>query len=342
MRRVVLYDIEQLRVEDVASHRPAPDEVKVAVEACGICGSDLHMFRGRHPVLKPPLEMGHEFVGRVIEVGADVTTLSHGDRVVAMAARGCGDCPACLAGDTNQCNALVVIGGDFSGGLSEEVVLPADQFVAVPTWLDTEGAALIEVAAVAVHTIRRHGPIDGRSCLVLGAGPVGLLLVRLLKAFGAGPVIVSDVSARRRELAAVSGADQIVNLNTESDVERLATAYPYGVDSAFDCAGRQQTLQQALQLTRRGGSVLLTAIFERDCIVPMLLVQRAERKLIGVHLYRREDFETVIRLLEDGQLDLSGIVTHQFRLEDTEDAFRLLLSSETPVGKALIRMERTS
>jgi L-iditol 2-dehydrogenase len=338
MQRALLSAIEQLEIERVEGRAPSVGELRVAVDACGVCGSDLHMYLGEHPVLRPPLVMGHEFVGRVADVGAGVLTWRPGDRVVGMAGRGCGTCLACRDGHYNWCEQLQVIGGHVPGALAEEIVLPADQFVAVSDAIPEDQATLIEVGAVGMHTINRYGSVAGRACLVLGAGPVGLVVTRLLHALGAGPIVVTDVSATRRGLAERCGADLVVDPTAEGAEEQIRGCVGRGADVAFDCAGREATLQQALRLTRRGAAIVLTAIFPEFCQIPMAQLQRAERTLIGVQMYHRSDFETVIGLLERGQLDLSGIVTHEFPLAQVAEAFALLHSRDAPAGKVLIRM----
>jgi len=340
MQRALLSAIKQIEIEEIPSQAVAAGEARVSIAACGICGSDLHMYDGSHPVLRPPLVMGHEFVGRVAEVGAGVTDLKPGDRVIGMAGRGCGECEACKEGHYNWCEQLKVIGGHIPGALAEELVLPAEQFLVIPEWIPDDQATLIEVGAVGMHTIQRYGDVEGKSCLVLGAGPVGLVLVACLKAKGAGPVVVSDISAARRELAHARGADIVFDPREDGAEEKIKAAFPRGLDVAFDCAGREATLLTALRLTRRGASIILTAIFPATCTIPMAQVQRAERQLIGVQMYQREDFETTIRLLEEKKLDLSGIVTHELPLQQTAEAFHLLESPDAAAGKVLIRIQR--
>lgn len=338
MQRALLSAVEQIEIEEVDVPPPAPGEVRVAVSACGICGSDLHMYRGDHPVLRPPLVMGHEFVGRVEEVGEGVSGLKLGDRVIGMAGRGCGECEACQEGHYNWCEQLKVIGGHIPGALAEEIVLPEEQFLTIPDWIPDDQATLIEIGAVAMHTVSRYGDVQGKSCLLLGAGPVGLVLVRTLKALGAGPIVVSDISATRRELAQVSGADLVIDPREDGAEDRVKAAYPRGLDVAFDCAGREETLLLALRLTRRGASIVLTAIFPQFCQIPMAQVQRAERQLIGVQMYQRVDFEKTIDLMEQHRLDLSGIVTHELPLQQTAEAFRMLESPDAAAGKVLVRV----
>jgi L-iditol 2-dehydrogenase len=341
MQRALLSAIKQIEIEEVPSQAPAAGEARVAIAACGICGSDLHMYDGSHPVLKPPLVMGHEFVGRVVEVGAGVTDLKPGDRVIGMAGRGCGECEACKEGHYNWCEQLKVIGGHIPGALAEELTLPAEQFLVIPEWIPDDQATLIEVGAVGMHTINRHpGSVEGKSCLVLGAGPVGLVLVACLKAIGAGPVVVSDISAARRELAHAAGADIVFDPREEGAETQIQAKFPRGLDAAFDCAGREASLLTALRLTRRGAAIVLTAIFQPTVTIPMAQVQRAERQLIGVQMYQREDFENTIRLLEEKKLDLSGIVTHELPLAQTAEAFHLLESPDAAAGKVLIRVQQ--
>jgi L-iditol 2-dehydrogenase len=341
MQRALLSDIKKIEIEDVPSQSVSAGEARVAIDACGICGSDLHMYDGSHPTLKPPLVMGHEFVGRVTEVGAGVTDLKSGDRVIGMAGRGCGECEACKEDQYNWCEQLKVIGGHIPGALAEELVLPAEQFLKIPEWIPDDQATLIEVGAVGMHTINRHpGSIEGKSCLVLGAGPVGLVLVACLKAMGSGPVVVSDISAARRELAHAAGADIVFDPREEGVEEKIKAQFTRGLDAAFDCAGREASLLTALRLTRRGAAIVLTAIFQPMVTIPMVQVQRAERQLIGVQMYKREDFEKTIELLEQKKLDLSGIVTHELPLAQTADAFHLLESADAAAGKVVIRVQK--
>ena len=339
MQRALLSAIEQIEIETVESKAPAAGEARVAIDACGICGSDLHMYDGSHPTLRPPLVMGHEFVGHVMDVGAGVTDFTAGDRVIGMAGRGCGECEACKEGHYNWCEQLKVIGGHIPGALAQELVLPAEQFLKIPDWIPDDQASLIEVAAVGMHTINRSGDVAGKSCLVLGAGPVGLVLVACLKALGAGPVVVSDISAARRELAHAKGADIVIDPREEGAEDAVKAKFPRGLDVAFDCAGREASLLTARRLTRRGAKVILTAIFPATVTLPMVQVQRAERELIGVQMYQREDFEKTIQLLEEKKLDLGGIVTHELPLQQTADAFHLLQSADAAAGKVLIRVK---
>jgi L-iditol 2-dehydrogenase len=340
MQRALLSAVEQIEIEEIDSRQPAPGEARVAVAACGICGSDLHMYRGDHPVLRPPLVMGHEFVGRVVDVGEGVTDLKAGDRVIGMGGRGCGTCEACQEGHYNWCEQLKVIGGHMPGALAEEIVLPSDQYVKIPDWIPDDQATLVEIGAVAMHTINRYGDVAGKSCLILGAGPVGLVVTRVAKALGAGPIVVSDISATRRELAHASGADLVIDPREEGAEERVKAQFPRGLDVAFDCAGREETLNLALRLTRRGASIVLTAIFQQFCQIPMALVQRAERQLIGVQMYHRPDFEKTIELMEQRKLDLSGIVTHELPLSQTAEAFKMLESPDAAAGKVVVRVSR--
>ncbi|MFN8526892.1 MAG: alcohol dehydrogenase catalytic domain-containing protein [Chloroflexota bacterium] len=344
MKRALLSAVETIQIEDVPTAHPAAGEVRVAIDACGICGSDLHMYHGDHPVLRPPLVMGHEFVGRVVEVGPGARELRVGDRVIGMAGRGCNECEACLEGNYNWCEQLKVIGGHIPGALAEELTLPAEQFLTIAESIPVDQASLIELGAVAMHTINRYGDnrydeVGGKNVLVLGAGPVGLVLTRVLRALGAAKIVASDVSATRREMAQASGADLVIDPRVEGAEDQVRAMFPRGLDVAFDCAGREASLLSALRLTRRGAAIVLTAIFPPECTIPMAQVQRAERRLIGVQMYQRSDFEMTIKLMEEGRLDLSGIVTHEVPLARTAEAFRLLASPDAAAGKVLIRVQ---
>jgi L-iditol 2-dehydrogenase len=339
MRRAMLAGPEDIRLEDVPTPVPGAGEVRVRVGACGLCGSDLHIYRGRHPVLRPPVVMGHEFVGRVTALGEGVAAggLALGQRVVAIAGRGCGRCAACRAGAFRLCPDLRVVGGHLAGGLADEVVLPADQFVPVPRSLAVADAALVEVAAVARHAVRRVGGVRRRRVAVLGAGPLGVVLTKVARVLGARSVIASDVDPARRALALAAGADAVVDAATAAPGEAWRELGPDGFDVAFDCAGRPETLVQGLEATRRGGTVAMVAIFPSQVTVPTLLVQRHERRLVGVQMYERGDFAWVVARLVAGDLRLADVVTDRIPLERVVEAFRLLATGRAR-GKILVDM----
>lgn len=341
MKHAMLYDIQKLRLEETEKPIPEENQVLVEVWACGICGSDLHIFKGDHSVIRPPAVMGHEFSGRVAAVGEKVRNFSIGDIVAGIPGVGCGNCGYCREGNFNQCRDLKVIGGHIPGAFAQFIVMPENKLVKVPERFSPTEGAMIESVAVAVHSIHRMGEVEGKTFAVLGAGPIGNLTVQVLKAFGARTVIASDPLETRRIQAKQMGADEAIDPLGEDLEERIHQALPGedGVDGAFDCAGLEQTLIQALTVTKNGGKIVLTSIFGKNPSVPMRLLQRGERQLIGTQMYVRSDFDIAAKLIDEKKVRVDELVTHRFPLERITDAFQLALSQSGEVGKIIVSMK---
>ena len=338
MKRALLHDIGKLRLEDADTPVPEARQVLVEVWACGICGSDLHIFHGDHPVIRPPAVMGHEFCGRVAAVGEQVRRFFPGDVAAGIPGVGCGDCAYCREGFFNRCRDLKVIGGHYPGAFAEYVLVPEDNLVKVPDSFTPIEGAMMESVAVAVHAVHRMGEVAGKTFLVLGAGPIGNLTVQVLKAFGARTVIASDPLEYRRFLAKRMGADEVVDPVREDLETRIRQMLPDedGLDGAFDCAGLEQTLTQALTVTKNGAKIVLTAIFGINPTIPMRLLQRGERQLIGVQMYVKSDFDVAVQLMEAKKVRVLDLVTRSFPLERIDEAFQAASGRSGGEGKIIV------
>jgi len=341
VKRAMLYDVQKLRLEEAETPVPEAHQVLVEVWACGICGSDLHIFEGDHPAIRPPAVMGHEFCGRVAAVGAAVRQFAPGDVVAGIPGVGCGNCDYCREGNRNRCRSLKVIGGHLPGAFAEYVIVPEDNLVSVPEGFSPVEGAMIESTAVAVHSVHRMGEIAGKTFLVLGAGPIGNLTIQVLKAYGARAVIASDPAEYRRVLAKRVGADVVIDPVNEDLEARIRQALPGedGVDGAFDCAGLQLTLHQALTVTKNGGKVVITAVFGKDPTIPMNLVQRGEREIIGTQQYLKSDFDVAVRLMAEKKVQVTDMVTRSYPLDRIEEAFQAAVSRSGGDGKIVIVMK---
>lgn len=337
VKQAVLTEPCKFTVIETEPKQPGSKEVLIRTRACGICGSDIHMFEGHHPVLKPPLVMGHEFSGTIEAVGTEVTEFSVGDYVLLIPGQGCGECPACLTGYFNRCRHLKVIGGHIPGGFSEFVTVEARQVLKIPESFPPEEAAMVEVTSVAVHSVERFGNVEGKDVIVYGAGPIGISTLQVLKAFGARTVIVSDVAKGRLDLAKELGADIVLN-PLETDIKKfvLENVNQEGIDGAIDCAGQEATLKSALEVTANGARIILTAIFGTNLTIPILLLQRGERELAGVQMYVRKDFETAAKLIAEGKVNAKALITHKFPLAQIQEAFRTAMDRTKPVGKVVV------
>ncbi|KAL9611927.1 MAG: hypothetical protein Q9167_003450 [Letrouitia subvulpina] len=314
MKALRFYGQRDLRIEDVEIPKCGKNQVKVKPAYVGICGTDLHEYIGGaniipttpHPITneKVPLTLGHEFSGVIEEVGEDVSDVKIGDRVVVQPIIYDGTCGACRDGYINCCdnNGFVGLSG-WGGGLSEHVVVPRKAVYAVPEKVPLEVAALVEPLAVAWHAVNISPFKKGDSVLVLGGGPIGLAVVQSLKARGAEMIIVSEVSPRRKEFAKQFGASHVLDPTKDDIVARVRDICGgSGANVAFDAAGVQAGLDQAILAIRARGTLVNIAVWEKAATLhPNSLVFR-ERSYMGVATYVEGDFQDVLNAIATGKI----------------------------------------
>ncbi|MDQ0391142.1 zinc-dependent alcohol dehydrogenase [Labrys monachus] len=336
MKAVRLHGPGDLRVEEIAAPgAPEPGWVTIAVEAAGICGSDLHNFRTGQWISRSPSTAGHELAGLVTALGAGVDGFSVGDRVVADSRFWCGECERCRAGRRHLCLSLGFVGEVCDGGFAEACVLPARLLHAVDPSVDARIAAMAEPLAVALHAVRRL-PKTGGFVLVAGCGPIGGLVALLLSRSFDGTVLVADRNQARRALVArVTGARPV-------ELERDALAAATGgapVFAAVEATGSVAVLGEMLDIVEPGGAIALVGIFHgRLDLDPNRLVER-EIAVLGCHAFEDELAEAVAGL---GELSasLSELVDREIGLDEVPAAYDRLLAGEATGLKTIIRMPR--
>ncbi len=263
MKALLLSDYSRLDVVDVPMPRPGPDEVLVKVEACGICGSDVHGYDGSSGRRIPPLVMGHEASGTVAATGADVKDLKEGQPVTFDSTIYCGACKFCLSGEANLCEHRQVLGvstPDFKrqGAFAEYVLVPRRVIYNLPESLGFPEAAMVEPLSVAVHAVRLSELPEHATALVVGAGMIGLLVVQALRAAGCSSILVSDIDDSRLQLATDLGATATINAKS-ADVPAEVKQHTngIGVDVALEAVGSTPTVKTAIDSVRKGGTVTL-------------------------------------------------------------------------------------
>ncbi len=332
------------RVTEQPAPQPGPGEVQARVVAVGVCGSDLHHFRhgnvGEIPCTYP-MVLGHEPVGIVTRSGLGVTGWSPGDRVALEPAIYCYHCEYCLSGRHNICARLRFMSqpGD-PGFFRDYVTLPAANLLPLPPELDFSYATLFEPLAVILHSMKFIAIQPGEGAAVFGAGPIGLLTIALLKLTGARRIWAVEPVAHRREMALKLGADAALdpaNADPVREIERETGGR--GVDVAVDCAAQGPSMNQALEVARYGGRVVITGIpVEPQVPLNFHVMRRKELVLYNVRRSNRES-ETALELLrERGEL-FAGIVTHERPLEQIQEGFGMLDRYADGVGKLVFRLE---
>ncbi|MBB3289073.1 MULTISPECIES: 2,3-butanediol dehydrogenase [unclassified Rhizobium] len=320
----VWHKARDVRIE--RRERPAlsTGQVRLRVSLCGICGSDMHEYldgphaipvKAPHPIsgAAAPLVIGHEFTGTVIEAGND-SGFKAGQRVAVEPEYRCGVCAACRRGDYNLCESMGFAGLMGPGGMAEEAVLPGYMLHPLPDTVSDRQAAVLEPAAVALHALRRAGLTAGQSVAVIGAGPIGLLLVQLATVAGARRIVVSDVSEPRLARALALGATETVNSATGS-----LPAAAAGVDIAFEAVGLQAALDDAIGAVRKGGKVVLVGLFGAPARLDAFDIVNREVEVIPSCGYRHV-YPDLIGMVAAGIVDPSLIVTREIRLEDAVTA----------------------
>jgi L-iditol 2-dehydrogenase len=319
----------RIAVESRELAAPAGDEAIVRVAECGLCGSDLKLYSGRHPKLQPPLVLGHEFHGTV-EAGARA-----GERVAVFPPVGCGQCHNCRRGEPHICAQMTFVGGERQGGLSDLVTVPADNLLPMHPDVPADRRVFVEPLAVGVHAARRGSVGPDEEVLILGAGPIGLFTALALRHQGVERIVLADLAADRLALAERLGAGRTVDAGAAEDFVRDAVR-PEGVDVAFDCVGGQATATTALGLTRNGGRAVLVGIAPRELTLDGVVLQRGERAVVGVQMYTRDDFRTAMEMLAAGALPEGEALTRRFGLDDVAAAFAELEAGRRDVLKLVV------
>jgi threonine dehydrogenase-like Zn-dependent dehydrogenase len=335
MRRVVVHS-DHIEVEtDAVVPRPRPHEALVRSVVSGVCGSDTHAAHGRHPFIPIPYHPGHEVVGVIESVGSDVEGFAAGTRVTVEPDLPCWTCKMCRTGRQNLCENLLFFGcGWEQGGMADWFTVAADRLHVVPDDLDDTTAALIEPLSTPVHAVRlagdAHGAglagVRGRAVAVLGAGTIGLLVLAVLRAHGAGRVVVTDVMASKRDTALALGADAAVDAAAPDAADQVRAALGESADIVVDCVAIEPTVRQAIAIASKGGTVVVVGVPAADVNVPLALVQDHQIRIQGSATYLPQDYTESIRLLQSAAVRSSDIVTATRSMEQVAEAFDLSAS----------------
>ncbi len=313
-------------------------DVLLRVKASGICGGDIHLYRGKHPLASLPMAIGHEISGEVIEIGKFVSRVSLGDRVAVEPVIPCGACYFCLRGEYHLCQDIRYQYNAGQGGFTPYFVVSERWVHPLPDFLSYEEGALFEPLAVAVHGARRSSPGLGHSAAIFGAGGIGLFLLQVLKAAGCAPVIVIDLLEHRLETALTLGADLVINAFREDPVKKIFEATGnLGADRSFEAVGLEKTLQQSAFSLKKGGICVLIGLFEDLSGVrfPINLFAQREIEVRGCRGYCW-DFQVALDLVKSGKVKLKPLISHRLPLSDLPRAFEILQDPKTRANKVIM------
>lgn len=326
--------------EEVERPKPKPGEVLVKIINIGICGSDIHVYHGKHPFTSYPVTQGHEVSGEIAELGGDVSGLRVGQKVTIQPQVVCGRCYPCRHGKYNLCEELKVMGFQTTGTASEFFAVDAAKVTALPDEVGFVAGAMIEPLAVAVHAIRQAGDVKGKKVVVLGAGPIGNLVAQTAKAMGAADVMITDISDWRLQKAKECGIGITVNTKVEDLGEAIATHFePDKADIIYDCAGNNVTMGQAIKYARKGSVIILVAVFAGMAEVDLAVANDHELCINSTMMYRNEDYIGAILLVQQKKISLEPLVTKHFAFADYKKAYEFIDANQETTMKVMIDVQ---
>jgi L-iditol 2-dehydrogenase len=341
MKALVLTKYRNLELQELPCPVPGADEVLIRVEACGICGSDVHGYDGSTGRRIPPLVMGHEAAGVIADLGPSVTGFHIGQRVTFDSTLSCGHCFFCTRGQINLCDARQVLGvscGDYrrSGAFAEFVCVPSRILYPLPDALSFEKAALIEAISVAVHAVDITPIRLSDTAVVVGTGMIGLLTLQAAKLAGCQHVIAVDVDAGRLQVARSLGATQVVQAGQQDvGVAIKELTSNRGADVTFECVGTTTTVLSSIESTRKGGTVTLVGNIAPKIEIPLQAVVTRQLRLQGSCASSGE-IPACIDLLSSGKIDVSPMLSAFAPLEEGPSWFERLYSHEAGLMKVVL------
>lgn len=331
---------KEIIFREVPTPVPADNEVLVKIMRIGVCGSDIHVYHGKHPFAKYPITQGHEVSGRIEKLGATVTGLQVGQKVTIEPQVFCGKCYPCTHGKYNLCEELKVMGFQTTGTASEYFAVDASKVTPIPQTMTYNEGAMIEPLAVTVHAVKQYGSVEGQKVAILGAGPIGILLAQSAKAMGAAQVLITDVSDYRLELAKSCGADFAINTRERDFGEALVECFgPDKADVIYDCAGNNITINQAIRCARKGSVIILVAVFADMGQADLAVLNDHELDLNTTMMYRHEDYVDAIRLVSEGKIHLKPLMSKHFAFQDYLEAYRYIDANGEKTMKVLIDVD---
>jgi (R,R)-butanediol dehydrogenase/meso-butanediol dehydrogenase/diacetyl reductase len=348
MKAAVWHKKGDIRIEDIADPKPAAEQVKVKIKVCGICGSDLHEYREGpfiipsrpHPLTKReggPVILGHEFSAEVTELGERASRFKPGDRVVVNPLIYCGECHYCKLSQHIMCTKLGTYGFAADGAFAEYGVFHEYSLIRLPDTVTDDMGAFVEPLAVAVHAVKRSRMKIGASVAIVGAGPIGLLVMQACRAAGAGQVFVVEPMEARRDMAARTGATAVFD-PTDADPGKEIAKLTDGLraDMAFDCVGNQSAFDTALKVTGRRGVICVVGLALKPIQVPFMRLWGHEKEITFSSGYE-DEFPAAISYLADGRVKVEELISERIPLEDlVEKGLERLLQESDKYIKILV------
>lgn len=344
MKKMVLTGIRQMEMIDAPEPALTSDtDVLIGMSVVGVCGSDVHYYvdgKIGTQIVKYPFAVGHECAGVVEAVGSAVDRVEPGDRVAIEPAMSCWKCDQCRAGRPHTCRELRFLGcpGQAEGCLAEKIVMPQECCFKISDDTTFEQAALSEPLAIGVYAVKRSIPMKGARIGILGCGPIGLSALMPAKAAGAEKILVTDKIDERLAVAREMGADWTGNPDEEDVVTAVEEREPLLLDAVFECCGQQEALDQAIDMLKPGGKLMIVGIPRLARV--SFVVEKMRRKEICVQNVRRQVdcVRPSLDMIANGDINVNPLATHRFAFEESKKAFDLVDAYADGVVKAMIHV----
>lgn len=340
MRQAVLNNPGTVILRDV----PAPRELKeneilLKIHRVGICGSDVHMYYGKHPFANTyPMVQGHEYGGEVVKIGSGVTKFTPGMKATARPHLVCGKCAPCRRGHYNVCQNLRVEGcAGPEGSAQEYFIIPEGRAVVIPDSLSYDQVAMIEPIAVGAHATKRPGSLAGKNVVVTGAGTIGNLVAQFALARGARNVLITDLEDKKLDIARQCGITATANTAKEPLSEAVKRAFgAQGFQVGFEAVGAQSALTEMIAGIENGGTVIIIGVYVQNPVVNMGFLGEHELNVLGSMMYRHEDYVEAVEMVAKGAIRTLPLITHHFPFAGYHDAYKFIEKHSDQTVKVMI------
>ena len=329
--RIDFVDIPVPEIED--------EQVLVKIKKIGICGSDIHVYYGKHPYTSYPVVQGHEVSGQVVKTGFKVLDFTIGDKVTIQPQIVCGKCYPCRHNSYHICDALKVMGFQTTGMAAEFFVVDSKKVMKLPENINYDHGAMVEPLAVAVHALSRGGEVQDKKIIVLGGGPIGNLVAQAARGLGADKVMITDISNYRLDIARQCGIDYCVNPTSVDLKEEVLDKFGREkADLILECVGVNDTIESGINIARKGSDIIVVGVFSEKANIDLGLVQDRELRIIGTLMYKESDYKTAINLIDEDKVKLEPLVTCHFDFQDYLQAYKYIEEKRDRVMKVIINL----
>ncbi len=338
MRQAVMISPGKIEFRDIPKpEKLENDEVLLKIERIGVCGSDIHVFHGEHPATPYPVVQGHEYSAVVAAVGEKVSTVKPGMKATAWPQLVCGVCGPCLRGQYNACQELKVQGFQAPGVAQDYFVVPEERIIPIPDSMSMDQGALVEPAAVGAHSTGRTTGIEGKNVVVSGAGTIGNLVAQFAKARGAAKVLITDISDYRLGIARECGIEGVLNVAETPFEEGVKSFFgKEGFQVGFEAAGVQPSLDALMANVEKGGDIVILGVYSKNPTINMYFLGEHELNVFGSMMYRKEDYEEAVRMIDSGKIRTAPLVSKHFNFESYLEAYSYIEEQGDKTMKVMI------